>query len=112
VIDTKAAADREAKRILSLLDDMDERHREAVTPLVTNAAWMKVKLDQTRLILMNAAVVMNYDNGGGQTGVRKNPAFDAYNSLISQYAKCIRQLCDMMPEGGGRDELAEWAKGR
>jgi hypothetical protein len=79
---------------------------------VENVAWMKVKLDQTRLILMNAAVVMSYDNGGGQAGVRRNPAFDAYNSMLSQYSKCVRQLCDMMPDGAGRDELAEWARRR
>ena len=70
--------------------------RERAVELAENVLWMEGKLAKAREVIGRTSVVVQYDNGGGQRGIRKNPAFDGYNSLMSGYAKALKQLCEML----------------
>ena len=70
-------------------------HERAVE-LAENVLWMEQKLANAREVIGRTSVVVQYDNGGGQRGIRKNPAFDGYNSLMSSYTKALKQLCEML----------------
>ena len=37
-------------------------------------------------------LIVNYDNGGGQSGVRENPYFPAYEKLLASYIKALTAL--------------------
>ena len=60
--------------------------------LAEQLLFMEKKLNETRRGLRNQAVVIPYDNGGGQEGIRRNPAFDAYNALFSSLIKALGEL--------------------
>ena len=64
--------------------------------LAENVLWMEAKLAEARKAIGKSSVAIPYDNGGGQRGIRKNPAFDGYNSLMSSYTKALKQLCEML----------------
>lgn len=64
--------------------------------LAENVLWMEAKLANAREVIGKSSVAIPYDNGGGQRGIRKNPAFDGYNSLMSSYTKALKQLCEML----------------
>ncbi len=66
-----------------------------LSALRTQADWMRKKLDETRIDLSSQSVVMDYDNGGGQTGTRKNPAFDAYNALMANYRSTLKAIDEL-----------------
>lgn len=86
----------------------DER-RKAVMPLLHNAAFMKVKLDEARASLMGEQLYTRYDNGGGQSGIREHPGFSAYNKLLTTFARVIKQITDLMPSGAVEaDALTEF----
>lgn len=70
--------------------------RDRAVQLARNVLWMERKLEDARADIADAPLAVEYDNGGGQTGVRKNPAMDAYNSLMSSYTKALKQLCEML----------------
>jgi len=41
-------------------------------------------------------LIIDYDNGGGQSGVRENPYYPAYEKLLSSYVKTLqaaKELC-------------------
>lgn len=76
----------------------DEK-RKAVMPLLANLAFLKVKLDDSRSELLYEDIFTEYDNGGGQTGLREHPGFSAYNKLFTTFSRGIKQLTDMMPNG-------------
>ena len=40
-------------------------------------------------------LVMEYDNGGGQSGIRENPFYPAYEKLLSSYTKALAAYKDM-----------------
>ena len=66
--------------------------------MIVNAAWIKVKLDDTREVIKTSNVVIPYDNGGGQTGLRENPLFKGYESLLKSYTSCLKAILDKLPE--------------
>lgn len=40
-------------------------------------------------------LIIGYDNGGGQSGVRENPYYPAYEKLLGSYAKAIATMKDV-----------------
>ena len=72
--------------------------------LVADAEFMRGKLSDMRGELADAPLVIPYDNGGGQKGTRKNPAFDAYESLLKTFCTAVRTLKEI---GTGEPETDE-----
>lgn len=69
--------------------------------LAENVLFMEGKLIETRKGLANQQVVIAYDNGGGQRGIRKNPIFEGYNQLMANYRKTLDQLIVLLRDYGG-----------
>ena len=67
---------------------MDKAH---TTELESNLDFMRAKLEETRAALVDADIVIPYDNGGGQSGIRRNPAFDAYEALLKAYIAALKE---------------------
>lgn len=103
--DIKAVHDK----LRELTSSMSEDEHALIDSLLENAAWLQVKLDSTRELLEDQDILVEYDNGGGQTGIRKNPGFDGYRQLLSSYTTTIKTIRDMLPEGEDED-LAELQK--
>lgn len=90
----------ELKKLQRLTKDaIPDEKRSAVLPLMSNIAFLKVKLDEARRELMHESIFTEYDNGGGQSGLREHPGFSAYNKLFTTFSRGIKQLTDMMPSG-------------
>lgn len=85
-----------ADRAAAMVDGAPENVRDRARELAENVLWMEQKLEDARRVIGKSSVAIPYDNGGGQKGIRKNPAFDGYNSLMSSYTKALKQLCEML----------------
>lgn len=85
-----------ADRAAALAEGAPENVRDRARELAENVLWMEDKLANAREVIGRSSVAIPYDNGGGQKGIRKNPAFDGYNSLMSSYTKALKQLCEML----------------
>lgn len=48
-------------------------------------------------------LVIDYDNGGGQAGVRENPFYPAYERLLASYTRAL----DAVKNISGDDEETE-----
>ena len=92
-------ATAEIERIERLLFDynINERKIKMLSPVIENTAWMKVKLDDAREAIKNSNVVIPYDNGGGQTGIRENPLFKGYESLWKAYVTGMSKILESLP---------------
>lgn len=90
-------------------DAIPDDRRAAVLPMLRNLAFLKVKLDEARRYLMYEQIYTEYDNGGGQSGLREHPGFSAYNKLFTTYSREIGKLVAMMPSGStAADELVDF----
>lgn len=90
----------EAERLKSLLFDcgVSETYLNILNATIENTAWMKVKLDEAREAIKTSNVVIPYDNGGGQKGLRENPLFRGYESLFKSYMSGMKQILDALPK--------------
>lgn len=73
-------------------------HDEALE-LAESVIFMAKKLEETRIKLENEPLVVSYDNGGGQKGIRENPHFVAYEHLMATYNKSFKQLSEIIEKG-------------
>lgn len=73
-------------------------HDEALA-LAKAVVLMSEKIEETIEELQDASLVIPYDNGGGQTGIRENPEFTAFEKLMATYTKSLRQLIEIVEKG-------------
>ena len=73
-------------------------HDESVA-LADSVLFMASKLKETRIAIQSEPLVIEYDNGGGQKGIRENPSFVAYEHLLTTYNKSLRQLTEIIDKG-------------
>lgn len=72
---------------------------------IDNVALMKAKLDELREQLLTEKAVVDYDNGGGQKGVRENPIFKRYESFFKTYSLGLGTIFAVLrDEEGSADE--------
>jgi len=96
----KARAEEEQKRIADLLNEVgiSDKRQKLLEPIILNTAWMKAKLDDAREAIKNSNIVITYDNGGGQKGIRENPLFKGYESLWRSYMAGMSKILDSLPQ--------------
>lgn len=106
----QARVDSELRKLQRITKDaIPEDKRNVVLGMLPNLAFMKYKLDEARSELLYESIFTEYDNGGGQTGLREHPGFAAYNKLFTTFQRGIKQLCDMMPTGAAAaDALTDY----
>ena len=98
-LEIKARADQEQQRILDLLKEVgiSDKRMKLLGPIIQNTAWMKAKLDDAREAIKNSNIVISYDNGGGQKGIRENPLFKGYESLWRSYMAGMSKILESLP---------------
>lgn len=75
-------------------------------PVILNSAWMRVQLDEARKQMEGCQIVVEYDNGGGQKGLRENPIFKAYEALWKSFMVGMGRILDAIP-AEKQEELTE-----
>lgn len=73
-------------------------HDEALE-LAESVLFMAGKLKEAREKMKDEELIIPYDNGGGQMGIRENPHFTAFEKLMATYNKSLRQLTEIIEAG-------------
>lgn len=98
-IEIKERAKEEENRIIDILKEVgiSDKRMRMLNPVIVNTSWMKAKLDDAREAIRNSNIVISYDNGGGQKGIRENPLFKGYESLFKSYMTGMNRILDCLP---------------
>ena len=98
-IEIKERAKEEENRILDILNEIgiSDKRMRVLEPIIVNTSWIKAKLDDAREAIKNCNVVIAYDNGGGQKGIRENPLFKGYESLFKSYMSGMDRILNCLP---------------
>lgn len=99
---------KEHERLEALLDraEVPQQQREVLAPVIDNMAWQRVKLAEAMEQMQDESLICEYNNGGGQAGIRENPIFKAYVNLWRAYMVGLEKYTSYLPK-----ELQEEAKG-
>ena len=87
----------EFSRIFKYFERLSENEKEILSPLIQNAAFMRVALDDLQEIIAKEGPVEAYQNGANQSGMKQSAALQAYNTLVKNYAAIIKRLTDLLP---------------
>ena len=104
----KKKVEAEKKRLISLLDraEVQPQHRDVLAPVIDNISWQRVKLAEAMEQMQNESLICEYNNGGGQAGIRENPIFKAYVNLWRAYMVGLEKFTSYLPK-----EMQEEAAG-
>lgn len=86
------------KKAAELVAGVHTLHDEALE-LAESVLFMAQKLKEARIAMIDEDLVIPYDNGGGQKGIRENPHFVAYEHLATTYNKALKQLTEVVEKG-------------
>ena len=88
---------KEFKRIFNYFEKLDESEKSIIHPLIQNAAFMRVTLEDLQQIIAEQGPVEAYQNGANQHGVKQSAALQSYNALVKNYAAVLKNLFTWLP---------------
>ena len=99
----------ELARLAEIFQDLPEEKLAVALPLIENAAFMKITLEDLQERIQKEGPVDLYQNGENQHGVKQSAALQGYNSTMKVYASVIKTLSAMIPTKK-RAPLPTWQK--
>lgn len=104
---------KQLRRLEKIFRDIREDKKETVRNLIENAAFMEIQLADLQKEIAEKGPVSEYKNGENQWGTKKSPEVEIYNTMIKNYMAVVRQLLELLPEGGAdeKDELMSFIGG-
>ena len=66
--------------------------KKHIKELEQTAEFLRIKVEEARKQAQTEDLTVEYNNGGGQCGIRENPIFPAYEKLLKSYQAVITQL--------------------
>lgn len=111
-VDQKKRVRKEQRRITNLLKaaGVSEQSIKLREAMIGNVSWMKIKLDDAREAIKTSNIVISYDNGGGQKGIRENPLFKGYENLWRSYMNGMNSILNALPESAANIKAKESEK--
>lgn len=98
-IELKQRARKEKARIKRLLKQAKTppEKMKILEPVIENVSWMKAKLEDTTEQIKEGQIAIEYNNGGGQKGIRESPLFKGYEALFKTYMSGMSKIMEAMP---------------
>ena len=85
-------------RMKDLFATMPENELRFCDPLLQNAAFMKVTLEDLQKAINENGVTDSYQNGANQSGTKASADLQAYNSLAKVYNALMDKLSAKLPK--------------
>ena len=87
----------EKERLMAVFKDIDANKLEFVSNQIDDLAWLIVACDELKEKINKTGTTVLYNNGGGQSGFKKNP--DIKNLIDYQKNKIsiTKQLIELVP---------------
>ena len=97
---------REYDRMKELFATMPENELRFCDPLLQNAAFMAVTLQDLQIAINANGVTDVYQNGANQSGTKASADLQAYNSLAKVYNALMDKLSNRLPKEIKQSRLA------
>ena len=88
-----------------LFATMPENELRFCDPLLQNAAFMKVTLEDLQKAINENGVTDSYQNGANQSGTKASADLQAYNSLAKVYNALMDKLSAKLPKEVRKSKL-------
>ena len=94
---------REFNRLRRIFKDLDKNKLQAVEPLMKNAAFTAVTLDELQEIINVEGYTEEYQNGANQSGRKQSEAVKTHIAMTKNQASIMKVLADLAPPAAKRE---------
>ena len=88
----------EIKRLNEIFKNLDDKRLDIAQPLINNAAFTRVTLDDLQDIIKKKGCVEEYQNGANQRGFKKTTEADVHIAMTKNLTTIMKQLMDLLPK--------------
>ena len=92
------------RELESLCEGLSQKKRAVALPLIAQAAFMQITLEDLQKEIIQGGCTEGYQNGRNQSGNKATAALQAYNSMVKNYAGVCERLDRILPDSpvGGK----------
>ena len=94
-----------SRKEMSESDRKEPNPKRKRTPLIQNAAFLKVTLEDLQTEINSQGCVDTYQNGTAQSGKKASAEISAYNTSLKNYTTIIEKLDKMLPPEQKKSKL-------
>ena len=98
---------REFVRLDKLFSPLPDNEREFITPLLKQAAFLYVTLQDLAEMINSSGTTDEYQNGASQKGMKVSANIQAYNQTAKIYHNLMIKLRERLPKEQHEGLLAE-----
>ncbi len=98
---------REKTRLNRIYKALESGKYALAYPLIENAAFMRITLDDLQASLNTNGCSDDYQNGANQFGRKASAELQAYNSLFKNYNTVMERLEKLLPPEQRKSKLDE-----
>lgn len=95
----------EARKLKSLTEGLSKAKLAVALPLVEQAAFMRITLEDLQKQINEEGCVEEYQNGKNQQGFKTTAALQAYNSTVKNFAAVCERLDRILPQNPAGSKL-------
>ena len=88
----------EIKRINKLFSGIDLKTRKALEPLIRNAAFLAVIIQDLQITIIREGVTEEYQNGLNQAGEKESSVVKVHNTMTKNHSQIMGQLAGLLPK--------------
>ena len=96
----EARIKKEYARLRKQFAGIEEKNRAISEPLLQNAAFMRVTLEDLQEEVNTYGTTEEYQNGPNQSGFKQSAALQGYNSTVKNYNATIKTLAGILQQAG------------
>lgn len=98
---------KEKAKLRKIFCDIDKNKLEFVQTLIDRLAWLNVSVKELELEIDLNGTMIEYNNGGGQSGFKENPNVKTLINYTKNITTITKQLVDLVPPDKKKSKLSE-----
>lgn len=102
---------KELLRLNKIFKHLPSNKYAIAKPLIDNAAFMRVTLEDLQADINREGTCEDYQNGENQKGVKMSAAMQAYNTMMKNYNTVSARLELMLPPDERTSKIDAFLKG-
>lgn len=102
---------KELRRLSDLFDGIEENRKDFVQRQLEQLAWLNISIIELQGRIDRFGTLVQYDNGGGQAGVKANPDLKTlidYQKLANTIVNTLNKVIPIKEAGGPGEKLSEF----
>ena len=102
---------KEKSKLLKIFKEIDENKKKFISSQIDDLAWLIVSIKELQEEIDYTGTIVDYDNGGGQKGVKDNPNIKTLIAYQKNANAIYKMLIDLVPNATKKSKLEAFMNG-